>query len=96
MIMRKHEKIYTETRVHKTPAGGVKSVLFYFDDHWNPVDRDKATVVDIHEYDEDGRLIKTTIGRIERKKAIRTGRAVKWIILICFCIYCIWFFFFHK
>lgn len=66
--MSDREKIYSESRVHKTPAGGVRSEVFYYDDHWNPVDKDEATTVDIHEYDENGRLIQSTIGHIERKK----------------------------
>ena len=66
--MSKREKIFSESRVHKTPAGGVRSEVIYYDDYWNPVDKEEATTVDIHEYDENGRLIQSTIGRIERKK----------------------------
>lgn len=66
--MIEREKNYSESRVPKTPAGGVRSEAFYYDDHWNPVDKEEATTVDIHEYDENGRLIQSTIGRIERKK----------------------------
>ena len=67
-MMNERGKIYSESREHKTPAGGVKSEAFYYDDHWNPVDKNEATTVDIHEYDENGRLIRSTIGHIERKK----------------------------
>lgn len=67
-MMIEREKNYSESRVHKTPAGGVRSEVFYYDDHWNPVDKEEATTVDIHEYDENGRLIQSTIGCIERKK----------------------------
>ncbi len=66
--MSKREKIYSESRVHKTPAGGVRSEAFYYDNYWNSVDKEEATIVDIHEYDENGKLIQTTVGRIERKK----------------------------
>ena len=67
-MMSKREKTYSESRAHKTPAGGVRSEAFYYDDHRNPVDKEEAITVDIPEYDENGRLILSTIGRIERKK----------------------------
>ena len=62
-----HEKVYSESRKHKTPAGGVSSTIFYYDDHWNPVDKNEATKCDIHEYDENGALIQSTIGTLNRK-----------------------------
>ncbi len=64
----KKEKIYFESRNHKTPAGGVRSTIFYYDDHWNPVDKDEATMCDIHEYDENDTLIQSTIGFLNRKE----------------------------
>ena len=53
-MMSKREKIYSESRVHKMPAGGVRSEAFYYDDHRHPVDKEEATTVDIREYDETG------------------------------------------
>lgn len=62
------EKVYSESRKHKTPAGGVRSTIFYYDDHWNPVDKSEATKCDIHEYDENGALIQSTIGFLSKEE----------------------------
>ena len=35
---------------------------------WNPVDKDEATMCDIHEYDENDTLIQSTIGFLNRKE----------------------------
>jgi len=66
--MSEREKVYSESRVHPTPSGGVRSEIFYFDDHRNPVDKEEATACEILEYDEAGRVICSTIGRLGRKK----------------------------
>ena len=68
-MMSDFEKFILESMERGTPAGGVRSEAFYYDDHGNPADKHEATVVDIHEYDENGRLIRSTIGHLERKKA---------------------------
>ena len=39
-----------------------------YDNHWNPVDKEEATMCDIHEYDENGTLIQSTIGYLNQKK----------------------------
>lgn len=66
--MIEREKIYSESRVHRTLAGGVRSEIFYFDEHRNPVDKDEATCCEILEYDENGRVIQSTIGFTGRKE----------------------------
>lgn len=64
----KQEKVYSENKKHRTPAGGVSSTIFYYDDHWNPVDKSEATKCDIHEYDENGVLIQSTIGFLSKER----------------------------
>ncbi len=61
-------KVYKESRVHKTPAGGVRSEAIYMDDHLNPVEKEKATRIMIHEYDAEGNIIFETLGFTKRKK----------------------------
>ena len=58
---------FTESRIHKTPSGGVKSVVFYYDEHRNPVSKEEATVCEICEYDENGVIITSTIGYLNWK-----------------------------
>lgn len=67
-MMIEREKIYSESKVHRTPAGGVRSEIFYFDEHRNPVDKEEATCCEILEYDENGRVIQSTIGFTGQKK----------------------------
>jgi len=40
-----------ETRRGKTPHGGDREVVYYFDDKWKPVEKSIATRVKIVEYD---------------------------------------------
>ena len=61
-------KVFKESRVHKTPAGGVRSEAIYMDDHFNPIEKEKATRIMIHEYDAEGNMIFETLGFTELKK----------------------------
>ena len=43
-----------------TPAGGVVSEIYYFDDEMNPIDKSNATYAVIRELDDIGNLILET------------------------------------
>ena len=47
-----------------TPAGGVRSEIYYFDRSGNSVDKSKAVRVIIRELDKDGNLILETFGHV--------------------------------
>ena len=57
-----------ETFIHpdgqRTPSGGVKAEIYYFDENNRPVAKEKATWVKIRELDKDGNLINETVGTI--------------------------------
>lgn len=53
-----------ESRDGPTPAGGVRSTAAYLNDDWELVDKADATQVEITEYDELGKIIMTTVGRV--------------------------------
>jgi hypothetical protein len=61
--------ILTEEVEHDTPAGGVRSRVYYMDDNNRPADKKVATRVRILEYDKDGELIQTTYGTLGKSKA---------------------------
>ncbi len=52
-----------------TPAGGVRSEMFYMDDKGNPADESVATRCEIVEYDADGKAIQRTYGTLTPPKA---------------------------
>ena len=54
-----------EVRNHHTPSGGVRSEILYRDDDGNPAPKIEATRAEIIEYDEDGKVLRRTYGRIE-------------------------------
>lgn len=50
-----------KTVYEKTPCGGAYSKAFYCDSTGAPTTPDKACQILIHEYSEDGRLLRETI-----------------------------------
>lgn len=56
-----------ESSFGKTPAGGVRSEIYYQDDDGNPVDKKKATRAEIVEYDKNGVAIRRTYGTCNAK-----------------------------
>ena len=52
--------------VGKTPAGGVRSSIYYRDDNGDPADESVATRAEITEYDSDGKVIARTYLTIVR------------------------------
>ncbi len=42
-------------------------MVFYYDEHRNPVSKEEATVCEICEYDENGVIITSTIGYLNWK-----------------------------
>lgn len=50
--------------IGQTPAGGVRSDIVYMDDKGNVVDKPKATMAIIREFDREGRILKETFGSI--------------------------------
>jgi hypothetical protein len=49
-----------ESRQGPTPAGGVRSTIYYLDDQRRPADKEKATQAEIIEYDSAGEQIQRT------------------------------------
>ena len=66
--MAKKHYVFSESRVHQTPAGRVRSEILYSDDLGQPADKSEATRCEILEYDEKGAVICSTIGVPERKQ----------------------------
>lgn len=58
--------IVRETSVGPTPAGGVRSDIVYLDDQRRPVDKSKATMAIIREFDREGKIVRETFGFIGR------------------------------
>ena len=52
--------ITTETKNHSTPAGGTRSTIYYLDKNRKPVDKKKAVLGEIIEFDETGKEIART------------------------------------
>lgn len=50
-----------KTVYEKTPGGGAYSKAFYCDNTGEPTSPDKACQILVHEYSEDGRLLRETI-----------------------------------
>ncbi len=50
--------------VGKTPNGGVRSITYYKNSKGDPVDKKKATHVEILEFDVDGNVLQRTYGTI--------------------------------
>lgn len=48
----------------KTPNGGVREEILFFNDKGEPVPKDEATIAIIREYDEKGNLIAETRGTL--------------------------------
>ena len=63
--MKKSKKAVTMiSSIGKTPAGGVRSEIYYKDDDGNAVDKKKATQAEIVEYDENDAVIQRTHGTL--------------------------------
>jgi hypothetical protein len=60
------EGIGTEIKIGPTPSGGAYMVAYFSDDTGNPVEKEQATQVEIHEFDEAGKNIQRTYGRVGR------------------------------
>lgn len=58
--------ITKEEREGKTPNGGVRSEIYYQDEHGNPTDKHKAKRAWIRELDAKGNLVHETFGTINR------------------------------
>lgn len=56
----------TETHDGPTPAGGVRSQIFYQDADGNPAEKEEAVRMRIIELDDKGNVIRTTYGAIDR------------------------------
>jgi hypothetical protein len=56
----------TESRVGPTPNGGVRSTIYYRDANGDPISKEKATQVEIIEYDSAGLEVFRTYGKIDR------------------------------
>jgi hypothetical protein len=54
-----------ETKLGRTPNGGIYRTAFYKDDKGNLADKSVATRVEIVEYDQDGKEIHRTYGPIQ-------------------------------
>lgn len=61
-------EIFVPPSGQKTPAGGVKAEIYYFDENNRPVSKEKAKLAKIRELDKDGNLINETVGTIGRQK----------------------------
>ncbi len=61
-------EIFVPPSGQKTPAGGVKAEIYYFDENNCPVSKEKAKLAKIRELDKDGNLINETVGTIGRQK----------------------------
>lgn len=57
-----------EAREGETPAGGVRSEIYYKDDKGEPVDKSEATAAEIVEYNAEGEVIARTYGTINQNK----------------------------
>lgn len=57
-------EIFLPPTGQKTPAGGIKAEIYYFNDENLPVLKDKATIAIIREINEYGSVIKETYGKI--------------------------------
>lgn len=51
---------YFERINEKTPNGGSYSIAYFYDGDRNPCEKNKAHIVHIHEYDNDGNIINET------------------------------------
>lgn len=54
-----------ESKVHQTPAGGVRSTIYYRDQDGNPADKAVAVQTEILEFDKDGNVIRRTYGYLK-------------------------------
>jgi len=57
-------EVFVPPSGQKTPAGGAKAEIYYFDKDNRPISKEKAVLVKIRELDRDGNLINETIGTI--------------------------------
>ncbi len=71
--MSERKKIYSESRVHRTPSGNTRSEIFYFDEHRNAVDEEETTCCEILEYDENGRVLEKKWTENPSYSSNRTG-----------------------
>ncbi len=60
-------EIFIPPNGQKTPAGGVKAEIYYFDENNRPVSKENATLAKIRELDKNGKLINETVGTIGRE-----------------------------
>ena len=56
-----------EKRVHKTPRGGDYSILYCYNDNWEPCSREQATQCKIYEMTNDDKVLNVVIGRFNAK-----------------------------
>jgi hypothetical protein len=54
-----------ESKVHKTPNGGVRSTVYYRDAEGNPVDKARAVQAEIVEFDGRGNIVGRTYGYLK-------------------------------
>lgn len=58
-----------EKRDHPTPAGGVRSVIYYRDAEGRPADKAAAAQAEVVEYDRRGRVLARTYASLHRPGA---------------------------
>lgn len=54
-------KITFEEREGKTPSGGSRSEIRYYDDNMQPVDKSRASKCIVKEFDDQGQLLNETM-----------------------------------
>ena len=57
----------------ETPAGGVRSTVYYLDDEGKSCPKSKATRAEAIEFDADGNAIQRTLLVLDRPKGDRRG-----------------------
>lgn len=60
--------ITEESQVHPTPAGGVRSTIYYLDDDKKPVDKSRATQAEVVEYDRHGKELQRTYASLSPRR----------------------------
>ena len=69
-----------------TPAGGAYSIAFFRDSEGRDCPREEASLVCIHEYAEDGKLLQTTIGTCTPKRLPSLLARCPWHVIACVVI----------
>ena len=62
------KKITFEEREGKTPSGGSRSEIRYYDDNMQPVDKDSASKCIVKEFDDKGKLLNETMLKRKTEK----------------------------